>query len=62
MCHPGGEALVSLLGSVPFAIHAPSHGLPALLYDIKCSGSLAYMALARELLARQTPPDARRAA
>jgi chromosome partitioning protein len=41
---------------------APSHGLPALLYDIKCSGSLAYMALARELLARQTPPDARRAA
>ena len=41
---------------------APSHGLPALLYDMKCSGSVAYMALARELLARQTPPATRRAA
>jgi chromosome partitioning protein len=27
---------------------APSHGLPALLYDLKCPGSEAYMALARE--------------
>ncbi|WP_293880800.1 ParA family protein [Sphingomonas sp.] len=31
---------------------APSHGLPALIYDIKCSGSEAYMGLARELMAR----------
>jgi chromosome partitioning protein len=31
---------------------APSHGLPALVYDHRCSGSEAYMALARELLAR----------
>ncbi|MEZ5330489.1 MAG: ParA family protein [Thermoanaerobaculia bacterium] len=31
---------------------APSHGLPALLYDIKSSGSQAYLALARELLGR----------
>lgn len=31
---------------------APSHGLPALIYDHRCSGSLAYMALARELIAR----------
>lgn len=27
---------------------APSHGLPALLYDLRCPGSEAYMALARE--------------
>lgn len=31
---------------------APSHGLPALIYDIKCSGSEAYMNLARELMGR----------
>ena len=28
---------------------APSHGLPALLYDLKCPGSEAYLALAREI-------------
>lgn len=31
---------------------APSHGLPALVYDHRCSGSQAYIALARELIAR----------
>ena len=31
---------------------APSHGLPALVYDHRCSGSEAYMNLARELIAR----------
>ncbi|MEY3905866.1 MAG: hypothetical protein RIR59_689 [Pseudomonadota bacterium] len=31
---------------------APSHGLPALIYDHRCSGSEAYMALAREVVAR----------
>ena len=31
---------------------APSHGLPALVYDMRCSGSEAYIRLARELIAR----------
>lgn len=31
---------------------APSHGLPALVYDHRCSGSQAYIAMARELIAR----------
>ncbi|HEX6376971.1 MAG TPA: AAA family ATPase [Allosphingosinicella sp.] len=31
---------------------APSHGIPALIYDHRCSGSEAYMALARELIGR----------
>jgi chromosome partitioning protein len=31
---------------------APSHGLPALLYDKNSSGALAYLALAREILRR----------
>lgn len=40
---------------------APSHGLPALIYDYKCPGSEAYIALARELIARM-PKLARQAA
>ena len=31
---------------------APSHGLPALIYDLRCAGSEAYLKLARELMAR----------
>lgn len=31
---------------------APSHGKPALIYDNKCYGSMAYMMLAKELLQR----------
>lgn len=31
---------------------APSHGLPALIYDHRCSGSQAYINLARELISR----------
>lgn len=32
---------------------APSHGKPALLYDLQCSGSQAYLKLAKELLKRE---------
>jgi chromosome partitioning protein len=39
---------------------APSHGLPALVYDHSCPGSRAYMALARELIRRL--PQERKAA
>ena len=39
---------------------APSHGLPALVYDHACAGSKAYMALARELIGRL--PEQRKAA
>ncbi len=39
---------------------APSHGLPALIYDHSCPGSRAYMALARELIGRL--PEERKAA
>jgi chromosome partitioning protein len=31
---------------------APSHGIPALIYDHRCPGSEAYIALARELIDR----------
>ncbi|RGP41879.1 Chromosome partitioning protein ParA [Altererythrobacter insulae] len=39
---------------------APSHGLPALVYDHSCAGSKAYIALARELIGRL--PEERKAA
>lgn len=31
---------------------APSHGVPALIYDYRCAGSEAYIALAREMIDR----------
>ncbi len=39
---------------------APSHGLPALVYDHSCPGSRAYITLARELIGRL--PEERKAA
>ena len=35
---------------------APSHGIPAILYDVKSRGAEAYLALAREVLARDAAP------
>jgi chromosome partitioning protein len=35
---------------------APSHGMPVMLYDVKSRGAEAYVALARELLARANAP------
>ncbi|MCC2099513.1 MAG: ParA family protein, partial [Hyphomicrobiales bacterium] len=32
---------------------APSHGKPVLLYDLKCSGSQAYLKLASEIIQRE---------
>ena len=32
---------------------APSHGKPAILYDVNCSGSMAYIGLAREIINKQ---------
>lgn len=36
---------------------APSYGKPAIIYDFKCSGSQAYVALAREILKSRMKKD-----
>jgi chromosome partitioning protein len=41
---------------------APSHGLPAMLYDYKCPGSEAYMKLASEMLRRVSAAQAMQSA
>jgi chromosome partitioning protein len=32
---------------------APSHGMPAIIYDMKATGSVAYIELAKEVIARE---------
>ncbi len=32
---------------------APSHGKPAIIYDVNCSGSMAYIGLAKEVMNKQ---------
>ncbi|MEA1072416.1 ParA family protein [Sphingomonas sp. LY29] len=55
------EDVRACLGNVVFSTviprnvrlsEAPSHGLPALIYDLKCPGSEAYIKLAREIMSR----------
>ncbi|KKC26529.1 ParA family protein [Sphingomonas sp. SRS2] len=57
------EDVRAVLGNVVFETviprnvrlsEAPSHGMPALIYDHRCPGSEAYIALARECIARLT--------
>ena len=35
---------------------APSHGVPAILYDVRSTGAKAYLSLAREILDQTAPP------
>ena len=41
---------------------APSHGLPAIVYDMECPGSQAYIQLAKEMLKRERGMDSAAAA
>lgn len=41
---------------------APSHGKPALVYDLKCPGSQAYLKLAKELIQREKKLTTKQAA
>jgi chromosome partitioning protein len=56
----GGVVFDSVIPRNVRLSEAPSHGLPALVYDQKCAGSVAYIELAREVIARL--PSLRQAA
>ncbi len=56
----GGLVFESVIPRNVRLSEAPSHGLPALVYDHACAGSRAYMGLARELISRL--PERRKAA
>lgn len=49
----GAKVLATLIPRNVRLAEAPSHGKPALLYDIKSRGAQAYLALAREILGRK---------
>jgi chromosome partitioning protein len=62
LCNMVAEDVRSYLGSTVYDTiiprnvrlsEAPSHGKPALLYDMQCAGSQAYIRLAKELLRRE---------
>ena len=52
--HFGDLVFKTLIGRNVRLAEAPSHGLPAILYDRTSKGAIAYMALAEELLDRHT--------
>jgi len=51
--HLGDKVFATIIPRNVKLSEAPSHGLPAILYDRKCSGSLAYIKLAKEFISRQ---------
>src|SRR5690606_22058994 len=58
--HMGAKVYETVIPRNVRISEAPSHGKPALLYDLKCAGSQAYIRLASEVIQRER--DAREAA
>ncbi|WP_343344696.1 ParA family protein [Sphingomicrobium sp. XHP0239] len=52
----GDKVLSTIIPRNVRVSEAPSHGLPALVYDLKCPGSAAYLSLAREVIDRLPMP------
>ena len=51
--HMGDQVYETVIPRNVRLSEAPSHGKPALVYDMKCPGSEAYMQLAREVIRRE---------
>jgi chromosome partitioning protein len=51
--HFDGEVFETMIPRNVRLSEAPSHGLPALLYDIASRGATAYLDLAREIIRRE---------
>ena len=50
--HLGDKVFKTIIPRNVRLSEAPSHGLPAILYDRKCAGSKAYIELAKEFISR----------
>ena len=55
MCarHMGDKVYATMIPRNVRISEAPSHGVPALVYDLRCPGSQAYIKLAGELIQRE---------
>jgi chromosome partitioning protein len=51
--HFGDKVYATVIPRNVRVSEAPSFGKPALIYDLKCAGSQAYLALAKELVGRE---------
>ena len=51
--HLGDKVYKTIIPRNVRVSEAPSHGKPAILYDLKCSGSQAYLQLATELIRQE---------
>jgi chromosome partitioning protein len=51
--HMGDKVYKTIIPRNVRISEAPSHGKPAILYDLKCAGSQAYLQLASELIQRE---------
>jgi chromosome partitioning protein len=51
--HFGAKVYQTIIPRNVRVSEAPSFGKPALIYDMKCAGSQAYIQLARELVGRE---------
>ena len=51
--HMGDKVYNTIIPRNVRVSEAPSHGKPVLLYDLKCSGSQAYLKLASEIIQRE---------
>jgi chromosome partitioning protein len=50
--HLGDKVFQTIIPRNVTLSEAPSFGKPVIYYDIKCAGAQAYLALAREIIAR----------
>ena len=60
--HMGDKVYRTIIPRNVRVSEAPSHGLPALVYDLRCPGSQAYIKLAGELIQRERVRSAAAAA
>ena len=51
--HLGNKVYRTLVPRNVRVSEAPSHGKPAIVYDLRCPGSQAYLQLAQEFIARE---------